>query len=287
MTGQNFLCLYINLDRSVDRREQLEAEFTLADVRAERVPGFDGKRDIGIEKTTYSARRRSLVGSQLNAAEIGCVEGHRRALRRLVESGESFGVILEDDVGLLAGFRDAVAAVIRETAGWDMVRLEWRKNGVLADAGVSTQTGHRLVVPKNMTFGGAAFLYSKRGAKLALRSLDGGYIQTPDAELGAKCGLSFRFLQLDPPIAREKPVESLLGNKPEYVGGADRESSRRSKLQAIGNGVYRLWISLRRRLSAGPNAAHVRRETGRLRRSIDGAGTVPLGLGPSRAADAG
>jgi hypothetical protein len=117
-----------------------------------------------------------------------------------------------------------------------------------------------------MTFGGAAFLYSRRGAELALKGLDAGYIQTPDAEIGAMCGLSFKLFQLDPPVAREKPLESLLGNKPEISGGRDRESSRRNQLQILGNGLYRLWVSLRRRWSAKPNAAYLRKETARLRR---------------------
>lgn len=271
MAGQGFRCLYINLDRSLDRREQVEAEIAEAGVIAERVSGFDGKRDIGKLPTTYSSLRRSFVGKQLNAAEIGCVESHRRALRILVEAGDAFGVILEDDVELLEGFRPAVEAVIAETAGWHVIRLEWRKRGVLADPRVGISTGHKLVVPKNMTFGAAAFLYSEEGARRALNALDGGYFQTPDAELGSRAGMAFRILQLDPPVAREKPLESLLGNKPEYVGGSDRESSERNRVQVVANGLYRLRISLRRRGSAMPNGKRLARETDRLRKA-SGAG---------------
>lgn len=276
MSGQGFRCLYINLDRSADRREQVEGELARAGVVAERVPGFDGKRDIGTLPTTYSVTRRTFVGKQLNPAEIGCVESHRRALRMLVEAGDAFGVILEDDVELLAGFRAAVEALIAETAGWHLIRLEWRKRGVLADSPVRISTGHKLVVPKNMTFGAAAFLYSREGAKLALKALDGGYFQTPDAELGSRAGPAFRIYQLDPPVTVEKPLESLLGNKPEYVGGSDRESSDRNQLQVIGNGLYRLKISLRRRGSAKANAARLVRETCRLRKA-DGAGETSGG----------
>lgn len=264
VAGQGFRCLYINLDRSVDRRAQVEAELASAGVEAKRVSGFDGKLSLGIEPTSYRPWRRALVGSPLNPAEIGCVESHRRALRELVEAGCAFGVILEDDVALLPGFRDAVAAVIHDTAGWDVVRLEWRKQGVLADPQISTRLGHRLVVPKNMTFGSAAFLYSRRGAALELKSMDRAYFQTSDAQIGALCGFNFRVFQLDPPIAREKPGESLLGNRPEYWGGGDRDSSRRNWRQVLGNRIYRTWISLRRRLSAKSNAAWLRRKTQQL-----------------------
>lgn len=273
MIARGFRCFYINLDRSTDRRASIEAELAGAGVDAQRVAGFDGKTDLGKEPTTYSAWRRTLVGSQLNGAEIGCTESHRRALRMLVESGEPFGVILEDDVQLLPGFRDAVTAVVRDTAGWDVVRLEWRKPGVLADPQVWTRSGHRLVVPKNMTYGSAAFLYSRRGARRVLRLLDRAYFQTPDAEIGAHCGLGFRVFQLDPPVACEKPMESLLGNRPERFGGGDRESSRRNQLQVLGNGLYRGWISLRRRWSAKINAVRMRRETQRLRESFPVAGS--------------
>lgn len=276
MTVQSFRCLYINLDRSLDRREQVEAEIAKAGVAAGRVPGFDGKRDIGMLPTTYSATRRMFVGKQLNPAEIGCVESHRRALRMLGEGGDAFGVILEDDVELLDGFRSAVDALIAETTGWHIIRLEWRKRGVLADTQVRVSTGHKLLVPKNMTFGAAAFLYSQEGAELALKALDGGYFQTPDAELGSRAGPALRIYQLDPPVAREKPLESLLGNKPEHVGGSDRESSERNQLQMIGNGLYRLRISLRRRGSAKPNATRLARETDRLRKA-NGAGELAGG----------
>lgn len=276
MTGQGFRCLYINLDRSVDRREQVEVEIAKAGIVAERVPGFDGKRDIGTLPTAYSSTRRTFVGKQLNPAEIGCVESHRRALRILVEAGDAFGVVLEDDVELLDGFRDAVQALTAETAGWHIIRLEWRKRGVLATSQVSISTGHKLLVPKNMTFGAAAFLYSRGGAKLALKALDAGYFQTPDAELGSRAGPAFRIYQLDPPVAREKPLESLLGNKPEYVGGSDRESSDRNQLQVIGNGLYRLRISLRRRGSAKPNAVRLARETDLVRKA-GGAGEMSGG----------
>ncbi|MBI1361750.1 MAG: hypothetical protein GC155_15845 [Alphaproteobacteria bacterium] len=265
MAGQNFRCLYINLDRSPDRRAAVEAELAAAGVEAERVSGFDGKQSLRVEATTYRPWRRAIVGSPLNAAEIGCVESHRRALRRLVEAGDAYGVILEDDVALLPGFRDAVSALIRDTAGWDVVRLEWRKPGVLADARTSARTGHRLVVPKNMTYGAAAVLYSLRGARLVLKSLDKAYFQTPDAQIGAMCDLTFRFFQIDPAIASEKPVASLLGNRPELWGGTDRASSQRSWLQTLGNGLYRDWISIRRRVSAKPNAALLRRASRRLR----------------------
>jgi len=266
MTGQGFRCLYINLRAPIRAAIEVEAEIAKAGVVAERVSGFDGKRDIGKLPTTYSATRRMLAGKQLNPAEIGCVESHRRALRILVDAGDAFGVILEDDAELLDGFRDAVEAVIAEAAGWHLVRLEWRKRGVLADSPVRLSTGHKLVVPKNMTFGAASFLYSREGAQLALAALDGGYFQTPDAELGSRAGPAFQIYQLDPPVAREKPLESLLGNKPEHVGGSDRESSDRNQLQMIGNGLYRLRISLRRRGSAKANASRLALETERLQK---------------------
>jgi GR25 family glycosyltransferase involved in LPS biosynthesis len=141
----------INLERSADRRALIEAELAGAGVEALRVLGFDGERSLGVEPTAYRPRRRALVGAPLSAAEIGCVESHRRALRLLVQSDAAFCVVLEDGIALLPGFQDAVAAALGETAGWDMMRLEWRKPGIRADTHIFIRHGHRLVVPKNMT----------------------------------------------------------------------------------------------------------------------------------------
>ena len=243
MPKQSFRCYFINLDRSVDRREEIEAELRAVGIEAERVAGFDGAAGYKANEIAYKPWLRNLIGSPLSPGEIGCSESHRRALRRLVESAAPFGVILEDDALLAPDFGQAIESIVAETAGWETIRLEWRKQGILADPGVSLPSGHHLVVPSNMTFGSTAMLYTRRGAMRALQSLDRGYYQTVDAHFGALCGLGFRYFQLSPPIASERVGVSLIGARPELSGAGDRKSSKRNPLQLQANSIYRAWLS--------------------------------------------
>jgi hypothetical protein len=116
-----------------------------------------------------------------------------------------------------------------------------------------------LVIPRNMTYGGTAMLYRRSAAQRALESLDRGYFQGNDSHIGAMCGFGFGFFQLSPPIVSERQTVSLLGNRPEWSGGMDRTSSRRTRLQLQAFGIYRAWVSIRRRISAGANGARLRR----------------------------
>ena len=263
MVGQAFHCVFINLDRSPDRRFEIEAELKAAGVEAERIAAVDARGGFADADIAYSSKKRRWVGAPLGAGEIACAESHRRALRRIVESGAAFGVVLEDDAVLAPGFREAVVALTTDTAGWESVRLEWRKRGVMLDTGVEAGRG-RLVIPRNMTYGSTAMLFSRTGAAAALRALDAGYSQTVDVVYGSLCGPGFGYFQLSPEIASERPGESLIQTRP-MDGGAERSSSHRNRVQEQGNGIYRGWMSLRRRLSAQPNAARLKRETGKLR----------------------
>jgi glycosyl transferase, family 25 len=271
MLRNSFRCYFINLDRSVDRRGEIEAELRAVGVEAERVSGFDGGAGYKLDEITYRPWRRNLIGSPLSPGEIGCSESHRRALRQFVESGAPFGVILEDDAILTSDFGQAIESIIADTAGWETVRLEWRKRGVLADPGVRLPGGYNLVVPSNMTFGSTAMLYTRRGAVRALQSLDRGYYQTVDAHFGALCGLGFRYFQLSPPVVSERVGESLIGVRAELSGAGDRKSSKRNPLQLQANSIYRAWLSAWRRFSAQVNAMGLKQAFIALRNAQGGA----------------
>lgn len=257
MSGQSFFCCFINLDRSTDRRESIEAQLRDAGVVAVRVAASNGVAEAG-EGIRYRPDWRRWIGGQLGLGEIGCAESHRRALRAMIESRASFGVVLEDDAQLSPDFRSVVEHLVSRTSGWDLVRLEQRKEGVLADPGVFLTAGRRLVVPRNVTFGSAAMLYSTRGARLALASLDRGYMQPVDAHLGSLAGPGFTMLQVVPPIVAERLDGSLIGQRSEFPGAAMRPSASRVGLQRFCNRLLRLRRSLLRRASSRLAASRLR-----------------------------
>lgn len=261
----------------------METQLAGAGVTAIRIAAADG-RD---EDCRYRPRRRRWIGGQLGAGEIGCAESHRRALRCLVESGASFGVVLEDDADLAPDFRSAVEHVVSRTAGWDLVRLEQRKRDVLAWTGLRLPAGRTLAVPRNTTFGSTAMLYSARGARLVLRSLEHGYMHPLDAHLGSLAGPGFRFLQLTPPVVSERPEPSLIGARGVIPGGRARSSSSRVGVQRMCNRVLRLVRSTIWRLGANAAARRVgelsrqsqppREHIPKLQRLGNAVGPEPLG----------
>lgn len=257
MSGQSFFCCFINLDRCVERRESIEAQLRDAGVVAVRVAASNGAAEAG-EGIRYRPDWRRWIGGQLGLGEIGCAESHRRALRAMIESGALFGVVLEDDAQLSPDFRGVVEHLVTRTSGWDLVRLEQRKEGVLADPGVFLLAGRRLVVPRNVTFGSTAMLYSARGAQIALASLDRGYMQPVDAHLGSLAGPGFALLQVVPPVVSERMTESLIGQRSEFPGAAVRSSASRVGVQRFCNRLLRLRRSLLRRASSRLAASRLR-----------------------------
>lgn len=253
MGDQAFFCCFINLDRCLDRRRRMDEQLADAGIEACRMAASDGRE----ADVRYRPRWRRWIGGQLGAGEIGCAESHRRALQRLVDSGARFGVILEDDAELAPDFRAVVEHLVFRTAGWDLVRLEQRKPDVLAWTGLRLPAGRTLVVPRNTTFGSTAMLYSARGARLALRSLERGYMHPLDAHLGSLAGPGFRFLQLSPPVVSERCEPSLIGPRADVPGGPQRSSASRVGLQRLCNRGLRLASSIVRRLTAESVARRV------------------------------
>ena len=125
--------------------------------------------------------------------------------------------------------------------------------------GQSASWGGWLVRTERARVGSTAMLYSARGARLALRSLERGYMHPLDAHLGSLAGPKFRFLQLIPPVVVERPEVSQIGSRAGFAGGTARPSGRRAALQPVFNRVLRLSGSVLRRLGARATAGGVGR----------------------------
>ena len=111
----------INLDRRPDRLDHMTGQFGRHGMPFERIPAVDCQRpEVAAEATKCLP---TSLGPRISAAAYACFQSHREAWRRLVASGESHGLILEDDL-LLA---DGIAEYLGD--GWvppdaDLVRLE-------------------------------------------------------------------------------------------------------------------------------------------------------------------
>ncbi|MDF1598508.1 glycosyltransferase family 25 protein [Mesorhizobium sp. YIM 152430] len=86
------LILVINLDRAPERLAHMGREFGRIGVAFTRLAATDGQ-GLGLDD-----RVNALEGRRLSRGETACFISHRRCWQVLVESGESHGVVLEDDV---------------------------------------------------------------------------------------------------------------------------------------------------------------------------------------------
>lgn len=261
---QDFHLSYITLPTATERIETLQTQFDSLNLQAEPVWGLDARQGYDVSATSYLPEVRKRYGGDLLNGEVGCNEGHIRAWQAFLDSGAEFGVVLEDDAEILAGFSSAIHAVIRETRGWHVVRLERRKRGHLTNFQWRVSTGHRLMIPRNFTYGMAGMLLSRTGAETALNAARKGYWHSLDYQIGQIHRSRLTYLQLDPVVVRERPIHSLIDGTASLADSAIRQSSNRTVFQSVYNRLDRGWGSLRRRQLAMVHAhklSDLRRQT--------------------------
>ena len=111
--SNKFPVYVINLARSVERMAVVRASAPATDVSLMRVEAVDGRTvperdwvDVDIAEFHRQNGRKLLPG------EYGCYRSHIHALEVFCESGEPYGVILEDDVLLDDRFVGRIRAII-------------------------------------------------------------------------------------------------------------------------------------------------------------------------------
>ena len=88
---------YINLDRSNDRRQALEAVLTEIGANSERVQAFDG-RLLNSKTNTIQGVQVTSDFPNLTQGELGCTASHLCAIKRAFDRGYEYALICEDDV---------------------------------------------------------------------------------------------------------------------------------------------------------------------------------------------
>jgi len=99
----NIPSYFINLDRSVVRREFMENQAQRIGFQLTRVAGVEGPALPLAELDRWNPPRR--VWRKLGACEIGCFLGHRQAWQRVAEGDTPYGAVFEDDILISADAR--------------------------------------------------------------------------------------------------------------------------------------------------------------------------------------
>lgn len=116
--GGTPLTMYVNMDEHQERRKAIEGQLAAAS-RVVRVPGVK----------VQTPHKGITIG------ETGCSLAHLSACRTLVESGESWALILEDDAWMgvihegLPSLRSTVNDLTQQHPGWTTLQVFWHGGG--------------------------------------------------------------------------------------------------------------------------------------------------------------
>lgn len=157
----------INLDRSTERLAVMRNRLASINVTAERVSGIEGAKldlnsiDMDVPNPNYPRL--------LTAGEIGCFLSHRKCWEKLVESGDDWALILEDDCIFHPASSRYLTSVEWIPEGCQLIHFYNTKAKVYTDKQINLPDGNCLFRAKvSLPVGAYAYCISKDAARKAL-----------------------------------------------------------------------------------------------------------------------
>lgn len=127
MTQHSFpglMVILINLDRSIQRRQQMEQRLLALGLAYTRLSAVDGKAQWDtLCSTVDQVAFERHVGRDLMPGEIGCYHSHLQSWQALLQSDCHTLLVLEDDVIFGDDFMSALGEALQHRHRWDMLNL--------------------------------------------------------------------------------------------------------------------------------------------------------------------
>ena len=226
---------FINLSRRGDRRAAMETQARRLGLALARLDAMDA-REAGPAELDRRFEKNGPLGV-IPRGDQCCFLSHRLAWKRLVESGDAYAAVLEDDVEL-----SPRAPLVLQNEDWippgtDLIKLEHygpASQSVLLSDFKNVCHGFRLGRMRSRHTGAAAYILSRRAAELLLQipcfdlPVDHLLFNPNNSRLFAR----LKPWQLVPAIARQQ----------EFVGEKSDIEKTRAGLRAFG------WAYIRREL---------------------------------------
>lgn len=115
--------LVISLERSLDRRKQVEQEMQKISLPWSFLDAVDGSRLSEVPPEYKPKKVKRLQGYELTPNEIGCYLSHKKAWQRCVDSGIPT-LVLEDDFVLSSNFENMLMTILSEMVHYGFIRLQ-------------------------------------------------------------------------------------------------------------------------------------------------------------------
>jgi glycosyl transferase, family 25 len=165
----------INLDRDVERWENIQRFMTTADLPHFRFAAIDGRRKLSLIRSVIKRDfLNQKLARSLTTGEICCTLSHIAVLKRIVRRNIGRAVILEDDAEFSDNFLEFYRQELPDyLSRCDVVKLEGLSYGHTSQSGPALGNGRltKLIVPLNPTLGSAGYAVNLRGAKALLGRL--------------------------------------------------------------------------------------------------------------------
>jgi glycosyl transferase, family 25 len=165
----------INLDRDVERWENIQRFMTSANLPHFRFAAIDGRRKLSLIRSVI---KRDFLNQKLarplTTGEICCTLSHIAVLRQIVRRSIDCAVILEDDAEFSDKFLEFYRRELPDYLNrCDVVKIEGLFYDHTSQSGPVIRSGRltKLIVPLNPTLGSAGYAVNLRGAKALLGRL--------------------------------------------------------------------------------------------------------------------
>ena len=174
-TDANIPAFVINLDRDIERLQDISSALTRLGVPYERIPAINAKdRMTLIRRVIRRDFHFAPANRPMKAGEIGCYLSHVAALKRIVRKNLSMAIIFEDDAAFDERFpqfyKHDLARFLTKS---DIVKFEGIHYAHTSKSGVSLIKGEaaQLVVPLKPALGSAAYAVTRKGAIELIKAL--------------------------------------------------------------------------------------------------------------------
>ena len=118
--------LYINLDRSTERREMMENQLALVSNNYEPVSAIDGKKLDNLESGSLNGISFINEYQNITPSELGCTLSHLKAIRKVYNKKYEYALIVEDDCcfDMIPFWTKSLMQVIKDAPkDWEIIQI--------------------------------------------------------------------------------------------------------------------------------------------------------------------
>ena len=225
---------YINLDRSIDRKEYIEEEFRLYGItNYERVAACDGKNLKSTKEGDFSDIKFKAPNDKVcTKSAISCTVSHIKAVKKSYDNGDEMSIIMEDDIKftLLPYWdRDLKELIDELPDDWEILRFVSNKQVSVFSFNTRKKTQNIKKRKKNNTCA-VCYLVNRKGMKKFIKNYIKDnyiYLDKKDNGIDTKIFNDFKVYDL------EKDLFLLDNLERESTIGNDRKNSIRLSLKIL------------------------------------------------------